>query len=81
MDAGPYGWGGRLQRTHPAQSGSWSAAEAEMHITWRELRAVRLFILQRTNVSKEKSRAEPASLRESRTEAAVSCCCKDASER
>ena len=46
VDAGPYGWGGRLQRSHPAQSGSWSAAEAEMHITWRELRAVRLFILR-----------------------------------
>jgi hypothetical protein len=46
VDAGPYGWGGRLQRNHPPQSGFWEPYEAAMHITWRELRAVRLFILR-----------------------------------
>ena len=46
VDAGPYGWGGRLQRGHPPQSGFWAPSEAVMHITWRELRAVRLFILR-----------------------------------
>ena len=43
-DAGPYGWGGRVwrpERLAPAW-GFWSPAEAQMHITWRELRAVRL---------------------------------------
>jgi hypothetical protein len=46
VDAGPYGWGGRLQRNHPPQSGFWEPSEAAMHITWRELRAVRFFILR-----------------------------------
>jgi len=43
-DAGPYGWGGKLWKPvslAPAW-GFWSAAEAEIHITWRELRTVRL---------------------------------------
>ena len=42
-DAGPYGWGGRLWRPAPLSPawGFWSPAEASMHITWRELRAVR----------------------------------------
>ena len=46
VDAGPYGWGGQLdyQRSLPPARGFWSAAEAELHITFRELRAVRLFI-------------------------------------
>ena len=45
-DAGPYGWGGKLWRPQsmtPAW-GFWTAAEAAMHITWRELRAVRLLV-------------------------------------
>jgi hypothetical protein len=46
VDAGPYGWGGRLQRGHPPQWGFWTPSEAALHITWRELRAVRLFILR-----------------------------------
>ena len=44
VDAGPRGWGGQLERQPPV-AGFWSAAEAMRHITWRELRAVRLFIL------------------------------------
>ena len=51
IDAGPLGWGGQLgestsdvgQVLLPAH-GFWSAAEAALHITWRELRAVRLFV-------------------------------------
>ena len=45
-DAGPYGWGGELDysaRLRPAH-GFWTPHEAEMHITWRELRAVRLLV-------------------------------------
>ena len=45
VDAGPYGWGGQLLRDHPPVAGFWTPAEAAKHITWRELRAVRLFIL------------------------------------
>ena len=44
IDAGPLGWGGQLQRGHPPVAGFWTAFEAAKHITWRELRAVRLFI-------------------------------------
>ena len=45
VDAGPYGWGGQLtQPRRPPVAGAWTADEAEIHITWRELRAVRLFI-------------------------------------
>jgi hypothetical protein len=47
VDAGPRGWGGQLdysQRLPPA-AGFWTAAEAQLHITFRELRAVRLFVL------------------------------------
>ena len=46
VDAGPLGWGGVLSR--PARlpvAGFWTAAEASIHITFRELRAVRLLIL------------------------------------
>ena len=47
VDAGPYGWGGQLtQPPHPPVAGFWSREEAEIHITWRELRAVRLFIAE-----------------------------------
>ena len=45
MDAGPLGWGGQLQRRHHPVWGVWSPWEAAKHITWRELRAVRLFLL------------------------------------
>jgi hypothetical protein len=44
VDAGPLGWGGQLQRGLPPVAGFWSPAEAAKHITWRELRALRLFI-------------------------------------
>ena len=44
VDAGPRGWGGQLQRNQAPVYGFWDAQEAAMHITWRELRAVRLFI-------------------------------------
>ena len=46
VDAGPYGWGGQLdyQRSLPPAWGFWTPAEAEIHITFRELRAVRLFV-------------------------------------
>lgn len=45
VDAGPYGWGGQLwYRRCPPVAGFWSPSEAARHITWRELRAVRLFI-------------------------------------
>ena len=45
VDAGPRGWGGVLSRPpYPPAAGFWTAAEAEQHITWRELRAVRLFV-------------------------------------
>jgi hypothetical protein len=51
IDAGPRGWGGQLGESVsdvgsvalPAH-GFWTAAEAALHITWRELRAVRLFV-------------------------------------
>lgn len=45
-DAGPYGYGGQMdhsQATAPA-CGFWTRREADMHITWRELRAVRLIV-------------------------------------
>ena len=43
-DAGPYGWGGKVWKPEPMAPawGFWTPAEAQMHITWRELRAVRL---------------------------------------
>jgi hypothetical protein len=47
VDAGPRGWGGQLngaQRLLPA-AGFWGAADAAQHITYRELVAVRLFVL------------------------------------
>ena len=46
VDAGPYGWGGDLDesRSLPPVMGSWSEVQAELHITHRELIAVRLFI-------------------------------------
>ena len=46
VDAGPYGWGGQLdyQSSLPPAWGFWSPEEADLHITFRELRAVRLFI-------------------------------------
>jgi hypothetical protein len=45
VDAGPRGWGGVLSSpSRPPVAGFWSAPEAALHITWRELRAVRLFI-------------------------------------
>ena len=46
VDAGPYGWGGKLwsPREHAPAAGYWSAEHASLHITWRELRAVRLFV-------------------------------------
>ena len=46
VDAGPYGWGGQLdyQRLLPPAWGFWSPEVADLHITYRELRAVRLFI-------------------------------------
>ena len=46
-DAGPYGWGGAVDyaRTHLPAHGFWTPGEAELHITWRELRAVRLLIM------------------------------------
>jgi hypothetical protein len=51
IDAGPLGWGGQLgESTSDVSSvalpahGFWSASEAALHITWRELRAVRLFV-------------------------------------
>ena len=46
VDAGPRGWGGRLVHPSgaPPAAGFWTAAEAAVHITWRELRAVRLFV-------------------------------------
>jgi hypothetical protein len=44
VDAGPYGWGGQLERGQTPVAGFWCAWEAAKHITWRELRAVRLFI-------------------------------------
>ena len=51
IDAGPLGWGGQLgestadvSRVALPAHGFWSAAEAALHITWRELRAVRLFV-------------------------------------
>jgi len=46
VDAGPYGWGGQLdyQTVLPPAWGFWSPAEAELHITFRELRAVKLFV-------------------------------------
>ena len=46
VDAGPLGWGGELTRPpRPPVAGFWTAREAAIHITWRELRAVRLFVL------------------------------------
>ena len=46
VDAGPYGWGGQLwYQPLPPVAGFWLAWEAARHITWRELRAVRLFVL------------------------------------
>ena len=51
IDAGPLGWGGQLgestgdvDRVLLPAHGFWSASEAALHITWRELRAVRLFV-------------------------------------
>jgi len=47
VDAGPLGWGGQINESRvqlPAY-GFWSAEEAAVHITWRELRAVRLYVL------------------------------------
>jgi len=46
VDAGPYGWGGQLdyQRSLPPAWGFWAPGEAELHITHRELIAVRLFV-------------------------------------
>ena len=45
VDAGPHGWGGQLdggQVVDPV-AGFWTKAEAELHITHRELIAVRKF--------------------------------------
>ena len=46
VDAGPYGWGGDLDesRSLPPVMGFWTASEAGLHITHRELIAVRLFV-------------------------------------
>ena len=44
VDAGPRGWGGRLLSRQDRVAGFWSAWEAGKHITFRELRAVRLFL-------------------------------------
>ena len=44
VDAGPRGWGGSLHSRPDPVAGFWSAWEAERHITFRELRAVRLFV-------------------------------------
>ena len=44
VDAGPRGWGGRLLSRPDPVAGFWSAWEAGRHITFRELRAVRLFL-------------------------------------
>jgi len=46
VDAGPRGWGGDLDesRARPPVLGFWSAREAELHITHRELIAVRLYV-------------------------------------
>ena len=46
VDAGPYGWGGALdyQTVLPPAWGFWTPAEADVHITFRELRAVRYFV-------------------------------------
>ena len=43
-DAGPLGWGAQVNesRAELPAAGFWSAREAHLHITWRELRAVRL---------------------------------------
>ena len=46
MDAGPLGWGGQLDSSSavPPVAGWWDAAHAELHITHRELIAVRLWV-------------------------------------
>ena len=45
-DAGPYGWGAQLDhsRAEVPAAGFWQPWEAAIHITWRELRAVRLAV-------------------------------------
>ena len=47
VDAGPRGWGGQLDSAAavPPAAGFWTAAQAALHITHRELIAVRLWIL------------------------------------